>query len=88
MDELIEKSKIPIFFIHPEENYDNEDLDTMIDYFITTEEYEKCTILNKLKNKMNESRDLKRIQEFVDKLQPPTQLMIRLILLKSIRMTT
>jgi len=49
MDELIEKSKIPIFFIHPEENYDNEDLDTMIDYFITTEEYEKCAILNKLK---------------------------------------
>jgi hypothetical protein len=49
MDELVEKSKIPIFFIHPEENYDNEDLDTMIDYFITTEEYEKCAILNKLK---------------------------------------
>ena len=49
MDELIEKSKIPIFFIHPEENYDNEDLDTMIDYFISTEEYEKCAILNKLK---------------------------------------
>ena len=49
MDELIEKSNIPIFFIHPEENYDNEDLDTMIDYFITTEEYEKCAILNKLK---------------------------------------
>tara|TARA_Y100000592_G_scaffold26787_1_gene42462 strand:- start:769 stop:987 length:219 start_codon:yes stop_codon:yes gene_type:complete len=49
MDELIEKSKIPIFFIHPEENYDNEDLDTMIDYFISTEEYEKCAVLNKLK---------------------------------------
>ena len=49
MDELVEKSKIPIFFIHPEENYDNEDLDTMIDYFISTEEYEKCAVLNKLK---------------------------------------
>ena len=49
MEELIEKSKIPIFFIHPEENYDNEDLDTMIDYFISTEEYEKCAVLNKLK---------------------------------------
>ena len=49
MDELIEKSNIPIFFIHPEENYDNEDLDTMIDYFISTEEYEKCAVLNKLK---------------------------------------
>ena len=49
MEELIEKSKIPIFFIHPEENCDNEDLDTMIDYFISTEEYEKCAVLNKLK---------------------------------------
>ena len=49
MDKLVEKSKIPIFFIHPEENYDNEDLDTMIDYFISTEEYEKCAVLNKLK---------------------------------------
>ncbi len=49
MDKLVEKSKIPIFFIHPEENYDNEDLDTMIDYFISTEEYKKCAVLNKLK---------------------------------------
>jgi len=49
MDELVEKSKIPVFFIHPEENYDNEDLDTMIEYFISTEEYEKCAVLNKLK---------------------------------------
>tara|TARA_R100000988_G_scaffold100592_1_gene71578 strand:+ start:456 stop:674 length:219 start_codon:yes stop_codon:yes gene_type:complete len=49
MEDLVEKSKIPIFFIHPEENYDNEDLDTMIEYFISTEEYEKCAVLNKLK---------------------------------------
>jgi len=49
MDEIVEKSKLPIFFINPEEDYDNYDLDTMIDYFITTEEYEKCTILTKLK---------------------------------------
>ena len=39
----------PIFFIEPEAEYNNEDLDTMIDYFITTEEYEKCAILTKLK---------------------------------------
>ena len=58
MDELIEKSKIPIFFIHPEENYDNEDLDTMIDYFITTEEYEKCA---SIKGRMDEvNKILKR----------------------------
>ena len=49
MDEIVEKSKIPIFFIHPDEDYDNEDLDMMIEYFITTEEYEKCEVLTKLK---------------------------------------
>ena len=49
MDEIVEKTKLPIFFIPPDEDYDNDDLDTMIDYFITTEEYEKCTALTKLK---------------------------------------
>ena len=49
MDEIVEKSKLPIFFINPQEDYDNEDLDTMIEYFITTEEYEKCAVLTKLK---------------------------------------
>jgi hypothetical protein len=49
IDEIVEKSKLPIFFISPDEDYDNDDLDTMIDYFITTEEYEKCTVLTKLK---------------------------------------
>ena len=49
MDEIVERAKLPIFFIPPDENYDNDDLDTMIDYFITTEEYEKCAELTKLK---------------------------------------
>ena len=49
IDEIVEKTKLPIFFINPEENYDNDDLDTMIDYFVTTEEYEKCAVLTKLK---------------------------------------
>ena len=49
IDEIVEKSKLPIFFISPDEDYDNDDLDTMIDYFITTEEYEKCAVLTKLK---------------------------------------
>ena len=49
IDEIVEKSKLPIFFISPDEDYDNDDLDTMIEYFITTEEYEKCTVLTKLK---------------------------------------
>lgn len=51
MDEIITKTELPIFFINPEidDDYDNEDLDTMIDYFVSTEEYEKCVILTKLK---------------------------------------
>ena len=49
MDEIVERSRIPIFFIPPDEDYDNDDLDTMIDYFVSTEEYEKCAILTKLK---------------------------------------
>ena len=49
MDEIVEKTELPIFFINPEEDYDNQDLDTMIDYFITTEEYENCSVLTKLK---------------------------------------
>ncbi len=49
MDEIVERSRIPIFFIPPDEDYDNDDLDTMIEYFVSTEEYEKCSILTKLK---------------------------------------
>ena len=52
IEEIVEKAKLPIFFIPPEEDYDNEDLDTMIDYFITTEEYEKCAELTKLKKQV------------------------------------
>ena len=42
MDEIVAKTELPIFFINPEidDDYDNEDLDTMIDYFVSTEEYE------------------------------------------------
>lgn len=49
MEQIVEKTDLPIFFINPEEDYDNEDLDTMIEYFISTEEYEKCAVLSKLK---------------------------------------
>jgi hypothetical protein len=40
---------LPTFFIPPGEAYDNEDLDTMIKSFEETEEYEKCSVLLKLK---------------------------------------
>ena len=48
MDEIITKTELPIFFINPEidDDYDNEDLDTMIDYFVSTEEYEKMCYIN------------------------------------------
>ena len=47
--EILENDRFPCFLFSPTEKYDNEDLDTMIDYFITTEEYEKCAILTKMK---------------------------------------
>jgi len=50
-EDIVEDDAFPVFFINPEEDLDNEDLDTMIDYFIETEEYEKCAELTKLKNK-------------------------------------
>jgi|TARA_Y100000593_G_scaffold75406_1_gene139126 hypothetical protein len=49
LEEVLDKDQIPVFLFPPEEGYDNEDLDTMIDYFISTEEYEKCALLTKLK---------------------------------------
>ena len=59
MDSLLEKASMqagsvdqhrPIaFFIHPEEKVDDTDIDTMIDYYVDTEEYEKCAELVKLK---------------------------------------
>tara|TARA_R110000803_G_scaffold65124_3_gene126262 strand:- start:99 stop:317 length:219 start_codon:yes stop_codon:yes gene_type:complete len=48
-EEIVKEEELPIFFINPEEKCDNEDLDTMIDYFVSTEEYEKCIVLTKLK---------------------------------------
>jgi len=39
----------PIFFIGPDESYDNEDIDSMILVFEQVEDYEKCTELLKLK---------------------------------------
>lgn len=59
LDEIIAEASIqegeltidsdPIFFINPEEDYDGEDLDTMIEFFETREEYEKCGALLKIK---------------------------------------
>jgi len=52
-EEIVSESDGPgggtVFFIFPEDEPDNEDIDTMIEYFTSTEEYEKCAELIKLK---------------------------------------
>ena len=48
----IQDYNFPVFFLEPNievKDISNEDIDTMIDYFIETEEYEKCSMLQKLK---------------------------------------
>ena len=55
VEELVEdnfnKLESTIFFTSPE-NYTTEDIDEMIEHFETTEEYEKCDELVKLKNSL------------------------------------
>jgi len=41
------------FFIDPNEEYSNEDIDAMIEYFAGEEEYEKCHQLKLLKKEEN-----------------------------------
>ena len=49
LEDIMDPSTLPVFFIQPGEVYNNEDLDTMIAAFEETEEYEKCSLLLKLK---------------------------------------
>jgi|ETNmetMinimDraft_5_1059913.scaffolds.fasta_scaffold129057_2 hypothetical protein len=44
----------PIFFIEPDEICDDEDIDTMIKFYEDREEYEKCTVLLKFRDKYYE----------------------------------
>ena len=44
-----EMSWLPVFFINPGADYVNEEIDVMIDLFEKNEEYEKCSVLIKLK---------------------------------------
>ena len=48
VEEIIERSDFPILFTE-ENNYSDEDIEEMLEYFISTEEYEKCAKLVKLK---------------------------------------
>ena len=49
IDDIIERQEFPMFFINPEDELDESSLNDMLDYFISTEEYEKCQELIELK---------------------------------------
>ena len=48
VDEIFDRQDFPIFFIDPDEELDESGLNTMLDYFISAEEYEKCQELVEL----------------------------------------
>ena len=48
VEDIISRQEFPILFIGPEEELDENGLNTMLDYFISTEEYEKCQELVEL----------------------------------------
>ena len=48
VEDIISRQDFPILFIGPDEKLDENGLNTMLDYFISTEEYEKCQELVEL----------------------------------------
>ena len=48
IDDIIERQEFPMFFVNPEDELDEDTLEDMLDYFISTEEYEKCQELVEL----------------------------------------
>ena len=48
VEDIISRQEFPILFIGPEEKLDENGLNTMLDYFISTEEYEKSQELVEL----------------------------------------
>ena len=48
VEEIAKRQEFPILFIGPDEELDESGLNTMLDYFISTEEYEKCQELVEL----------------------------------------
>ena len=48
VEDIVSRQEFPILFIGPEEKLDESGLNTMLDYFISTEEYEKCQELVEL----------------------------------------
>jgi len=48
IEDIVKRQEFPILFIGPDEELDESGLNTMLDYFISTEEYEKCQELVEL----------------------------------------
>ena len=48
IEDIVEHQEFPMFFINPEDELDESSLNDMLDYFISTEEYEKCQELVEL----------------------------------------
>ena len=42
IEDIVKRHEFPMFFINPGEELDEDTLNDMLDYFISTEEYEKC----------------------------------------------
>ena len=53
VEDIIKRQEFPILFIGPDEVLNEEELNTMLDYFISTEEYEKCQELVELLTNKN-----------------------------------
>jgi len=49
IEDIVKRQEFPMFFINPGDELDEDSLNDMLDYFISTEEYEKCSELIKLK---------------------------------------
>ena len=48
IEDIVKRQEFPMFFINPGDKLDEEALEDMLDYFISTEEYEKCQELLEL----------------------------------------
>ena len=48
IEDIIKCQEFPMFFINPEDELGEDTLNDMLDYFISTEEYEKCQELVEL----------------------------------------
>ena len=57
LDEILDNRGEQSFVNMPDEEPDNETLTSMIDYFIETEEYEKCGVLRDIINSSGELLD-------------------------------